>query len=291
MSEKVKILFPVDFSDFSDKAFDTAEYFAEMYDGELILLHVLEAPTGPMKLFSSWDEDEARKKVNKMMDDLIVKHGDRPISFLKMIKVGKPYKAIIDAANEINANLVVMGTHGASGVSELLVGSNSAKVVRSAPNHILTIRNRPDHLGFKKILMPLDLTKETGEKINLGIEFANKFGAELAVVAILQTDDVEIKNRLTKRMTMAMDYIAKHNVPATSAMVESKESIADAVIGYGKQVGADMICIMTQQELKFRESVMGSSAEHIVNHSDIPVMAMKPKREYKAVHYGDSHFS
>lgn len=290
MSEKVKILFPVDFSDFSDKAFDTAEFFAEKYEGELILLHVLEAPTGPMKLFSSWDEDEARKKVNKMMDDLIKKHGDRPIPYIKMIKVGKPYKSIIEAANEINANLVVMGTHGASGMSEMLVGSNAARVVRSAPNHILTIRNKPNHIGFTKILVPLDLTKETGEKVNLAIEFAEKFGAELAVVTILQTDDAEIKSRLEKRMKVAMDYIAKHNVKATASMIESKEAIADAVIDYGVKVGADMICIMTQQDLKFTESVMGSSAERIVNHSPIPVMAMKPKREYKAVHYSDSHF-
>jgi nucleotide-binding universal stress UspA family protein len=290
MNEKVKILCPVDFSDSSDKTFDTAEFFAEKYDGEMILLHVLEAPTGPMKLFSSWDEDEARKKVNKMMDDLIAKHGDRPIPYLKMVKVGKPYKAIIEAANELNANLVVMGTNGASGMSEVLVGSNSARVVRQAPNHTLTIRNTPDHIGFRKILVPLDLTKETAEKVNLAIEFANKFGAEVAIMTVLQTEDEEVKKRLQKRMEMSVEFMQKHHVKADSSMVHSKDKIADVVIEYGKQVGADMILIMTQNEAKLTDSIMGSSAERIVNHSPIPVMAVKPKREYKTKSYSGSHF-
>lgn len=290
MSEKkIKILFPVDFSEQMEKAFPTAQYLARVYDATILLLHVLEAPSGPMKIFNNFDEGAARKKAHELMEKLI-ETADGGIEFEKMVKVGKPYRKILEAANEMNVNAIVMGTHGAAGVQELFAGTNTARVTQMAPCPVISIRSKPDHLGFNKILLPLDLTKETGEKLKLGIEFAQNFDASLVVLSILPSNDEDAKIRMQKRMKMAVEHIQKHQVKVESAMVHVKGAVSDFVINYAHEVSADLICIMTQQEKALRETLLGAEANHVVNHSDIPVMSIRPEKEYKSAHYSDAHF-
>ena len=278
MSQKIKILYPIDFSEITANAFPTALHLCQVYDAEMFMIHVLEAPSGPLKLFSNFDEAGARKKANAMMDEFIKKHGDDNVVFNKMIKIGKPYVKILEAANELSANAIVMGTHGASGVSELFVGTNAARVIKTAKCPVITIREKPDHTGFKRILLPLDLTVETGEKLELAIEFAENWGSELILVNILEKNDEEVKKRLQKRMGLALALIKKHNLKAETTTLLAKGNIADLVIDYGREANADLIVIMAQQDLDIKQQLTGSHASHVVNHSNIPVMSIKPKK-------------
>jgi len=287
--EKIKLLFPVDFSEHTDNCLPTAEYLAKIYDAEIHLLHVLEAPAGPMKLFSNYDLDDARKKALGMMEK-IVEGSDPSIEFRKVVKEGRPYRKIREAATEMNVNAIIMGTHGANGVRELMVGTNAARVVRTANCPVITIRKKPEDKGFSSILLPLDLTKETGEKLKLGIEFAQNFGAKLTLLSVLEHDDEESRARMKKRMKMAQNHVLKHNVDVETSTLVAKGNIADTVIKHAQDSGIDLICIMTQQELDFKETFLGSNATHIVNHSEIPVVCIKPEREYAETRYAGSHF-
>lgn len=289
MSEKIKILFPVDFSEQMEKSFPTAQYLAKVYDAEIHLLHVLEAPSGPMKIFNNFDEASARKKAAELMDKMI-ESVDGGIGFVKIVKIGKPYRKILEAANELSVNAIVMGTHGAAGVQELFAGTNTARVTQMAPCPVISIRVKPGHLGFNKILLPLDLTRETGEKLKLGIEFAQNFDASLVVLSMLPSNDEEAKGRMQKRMKMAVEHIRSHNVPVESTMVHAKGDVADFVIKYAHEVSADLICIMTQQERALRETLLGANASHVVNHSDIPVISIRPEKEYRDRQFSDAHF-
>jgi nucleotide-binding universal stress UspA family protein len=292
MNERVKIIFPTDFSDESMKAFGMAKLFAHVYKAELFLLHVIEPPTRALKIVSNFDETELRKKAVALLQEIVDKNPDDQIEYIKMIKVGKVHKAIMEAAKEVNSNAIIMGTHGDSGLHEILVGSNAGRVIRQAPCHVISLREKPDPLQMKRILLPLDLTKETGEKVNLGVEFAQNFGAEIVVVSVLKDNDPETRARLEKRLTMALDFIKNHGITnVTGEMMVASGEVADAVIDYGKQVKADMILIMTQTETNFKESMIGSSAERVVNHSPIPVMACKPKRVYRETKYSSAVFN
>ena len=290
MSDKIKILFPTDFSDLAGAAFSTAVHVAKAYSADIYVLYVLEAPTGPMKLLSGFDEEAARKEASKMMDHFISVNGDEAVNCEKLIKIGKPYKAIVRAANELHANAIVMGTHGASGAKEVFVGSNAARVIRTAGCPVITTRGITIDKGLRKILLPVDLTKETGEKLKLGIEFAQKFSSSLVILSILESKGEEAKARLEKRMNQAVALVQKAGVEVDSTMISSKENIADLVVEYAEEVDADLIVIMTQQELDFKQTFIGSNASHVVNHSKIPVMSLKPRKEYKTRVYSDSHF-
>ena len=291
MNERVKIIFPTDFSDESMKAFPMAKLFAHVYKAELFLLHIIEPPTRALKLVSNFDEAELRKKAVSLLQEIVDKNPDDQIEYIKMIKVGKVHNCIMEAAKEVNSNAIIMGTHGDSGLHEILVGSNAGRVIRSAPCHVITLREKPEPLQMKRILLPLDLTKETGEKVNLGVEFAQNFGAEVVVVSVLTDNDPETKIRLEKRLQMALDFIKNHGVNQVSGeMLEAGKDVADSVIEFGKKVQADMILIMTQTETNFKASMIGSSAERVVNHSPIPVMACKPKRIYRETKYSSAVF-
>jgi nucleotide-binding universal stress UspA family protein len=145
MSQKIKVLFPTDFSENSDLAFPTAEYLAKIYDAEIFILHVLEPPAAALRLFSKFDEADARKEVNAVLDKFIKEKSDPSIVYNKLIKSGKPWKAIIEAATELSANIIIMGTHGAEGLEEIFAGTNAARVIKTAPCPVLTMKEtRPN---------------------------------------------------------------------------------------------------------------------------------------------------
>lgn len=291
MSQKIKILFPLDFSEHSDCAFPMAQFVAKTYDAEIILLHVLEAPTGPLRIISGFDEEAARRKALQMMDDYIRANGDDSIIFNKVIKTGKPWKTIIDASIELTVNAIVMGTHGASGMQEVFVGTNAGRVVSHAPCPVITVRVKDAKPTISKILVPLDLTMETGEKLELSIEFAKNFNASLYVLGIVESSDEETHKKMQKRVDLAVAHVKKNEVAVESNTLQVKGGVANQLINFAKGAGADLICIMTQQsQTSVKESWLGTEAVHVVNHSEIPVFAIKPKREYRQANFAASHF-
>lgn len=290
MSEKtVNLLVPVDFSGESKKALPVAQYLAGIYNAQITLVHILELPGGIAKLFSNVDEEGARKEVLDRLDTIINEQPEG-ITYRKMIKVGRASAKIIEAAIELDANCIIMGTNGASGMQELISGSNTARVIKHAPCPVISLRHHQEEINFNKILLPIDLSRETGEKLKLGVEFAQNFNAELVLLTILEHNDDESKKRLNKRLKMALEHIRKHKVPVESTTLLKKGDISDLVINYGKECGADLIAIMTQQELAFKETLLGSNASHVVNHSEIPVLSIRPEKEYKETKFESAIF-
>lgn len=287
-----KIIFPTDFSVFADHAFSTAKVIANVFDAELVILHAIEAPTGITKIFSRFDEKEARKEVDKHLTEFIKKHDDGTISFSKMVKVGTPYRCISDAAGEISAWMIVMGTHGASGFQEYFVGSNASRVIRDAPCPVMTIRNLPDgEAGFKKLLLPFDLTPESGEKVNWGIDFAQKFGSQLNLLSVLMTEDVVVRKKLKARLDKASAFVTAAGVKVEASLITSEKDLPDSVLEYAEQEKADMILIMSQQDKNLKEQLLGAYAAHIVNKSPLAVLSINPTKEYKSKTFSGSHFS
>ncbi len=276
-----KIIVPVDFSAFSQYPLETAMHFAQLKQAEIVLLHVLEEPSLPLRLISSTDMEDMRERAQKLMSQLTSKLGASEVEVSTMIKVGKPHKAIVEAAKEISAWAIFMSTHGASGIQEYLVGSNASRVIRAASCPVISFRNPHPRDSFRNILLPLDLTKETREKIAFAVEFSEYFGAKINVISVLQTTDVEIRNRLQQQLDKVEEFFMNKEIEVSARLLLSEAPISDVVVKYGEEIGADLLMIMTQQELKIKEHFMGSTAEHIVNHSNIPVISIRPMRDYQ----------
>ncbi len=270
---KPKILFPSDFSESSLRAWKTAVLFSKAYDAEIVILSVLEAPTFRI----DYDEELYVIKLRKYMNDQIVEHGmSNAGQITTMVKTGKPYKKIVEAALEIDPILIIMGTHGASGMRELFVGSNASNVIREAPCPVVTVREHTIEEVIDKILLPLDLTSETREKVAKAIELASKFNAEIQLVSVISSNMASEKTVLEHQLESVAQYIKNQHITVTHTLIESDKAVGNAVLEYAATSGADIVCIMTQQEKSLGEYFVGSTAEHFVNNSVLPVLSIRP---------------
>lgn len=142
-----RILAPTDFSVHAEHALRYACGLAERLGADLLVLHVLSeiVPTGPDPLlmpvmppqFYQDDEDRASRSLQKVLDPA----WGKPRSVSTAVRWGTPAEAIVDFAAEQTADLVVISTHGRSGLSHVLLGSVAERIVREAPCPVLTIRD------------------------------------------------------------------------------------------------------------------------------------------------------
>ena len=143
------ILCPVDFSGTSTHALETAIELAKQLNTKIHLLHVYQYPAFSMPeadLATPIDisiQDDYIKRLRKQLDDLCNKYSDSGIAIDSTLAEGVPYVEIVQAAKDINADLIVLGTHGRTGLSHMLLGSVAERVVRSSTVPVLSV---PDKL-------------------------------------------------------------------------------------------------------------------------------------------------
>lgn len=140
-----KILVPVDFSDYSKDALKYAVQFAKQFNARLYIVYVVEPVIYPAD-FSMGQvaipslENDIKNRAEEEMESLVKSFVDPSIKTEKIIKTGKPFVEIIETAREVDADIIIMATHGHTGVEHLLFGSTAEKVVRKAPCPVLTLR-------------------------------------------------------------------------------------------------------------------------------------------------------
>jgi nucleotide-binding universal stress UspA family protein len=276
-----KILVPVDFSEQSLIALEQSYNLAREYHAEITLLHVIEEAGMLAKFFSSQQHDDLKKKVQKELDDLAADVEKKAkIKVNTLIAKGAVYEKIAEVAELINTTMIVMGTNGDEGKKKRFIGSNALRVVREASAPVITIKGKHHRKGCKNIVLPLDLSKETREKVTKAIELSRLFKeATIRVVSVLFTTDEFVVNRLTRQLGQVKAFLEKEGVECTAEIIKGikgEETLADNILEYAQKVDGDLIMIMTQQEVDFTQYFIGSSAQEIINHSKIPVLSIRP---------------
>ncbi|MCB0380518.1 MAG: universal stress protein [Flavobacteriales bacterium] len=272
-----KILVPIDFSEQSLIALSQSYNLAKNIKAEVVLLYVIDEVNPMVKMFiKGLDEIRGAVESNlKSLADEKIKETGLKISTL--VEEGKIYQVINDVAKKMEATFIVMGTKGVE--SSKFIGSNALKVVKTAPCPVITIKGKEHNKGCGKIVLPLDLTKETSDKVNKAIEIAKIFDAEICAVSILLTGKEDVVSKLKDQLLLVQNYIIKNKVNCTAEMVKilkKDDKLSHAVIAYAEKIDADLIMIMTQQEKDIKEFFIGSHAREIINISDIPVLSVQP---------------
>jgi nucleotide-binding universal stress UspA family protein len=140
-----KILVPQDFSEYSLHALKYAVTFAELFKAELLVLHIVEPIVYPAD-FSFGQvsipamEEEIRKHSEEQLNELVAREVPPGVKATPMIRIGKPFIEIVEVAKVENADLIVISSHGRTGMDHVLFGSTADKVVRKAPCPVLTVR-------------------------------------------------------------------------------------------------------------------------------------------------------
>ncbi|MCC6818377.1 MAG: universal stress protein [Bacteroidia bacterium] len=273
------ILVPTDFSEVANNALGHALKIADVYDNEITLINIQDEG-GIFGMFGSHDKMELVKEaVNTRMDKVIeeakVKYPKVKIN--KRIEIGKIYKVITEIAENENFDSIMMGTNGASGLQQI-IGSNASRVINYAKVPVVVVKEQPiGQGGYEKIVLPIDLSRESRQKVKWAIHLAKKFNSTIHVIYENSTSE-EFKNRIFAAVNQTQDILEQNNANyIVRGLDQDKypDSFAEDTLEYSKEIEADLIIIMSQQEKGFSEFLLGSFAQQIVNHSGkVPVMCI-----------------
>ena len=276
-----KILVPVGFSDQSIIALNQALNLARIKGSKIVILSVIEEPSMIESLLLDNKKNDLQDKIKDRLNNILESLDVSDIEIEIMIGNGKVYEEINNVANMISPNLIVMGTDGAKkGVVRHFIGSNAERVIRSVSCPVITIKGQNHRDGCKNIILPLDIEKQTKEKVTLSIEYARYWDATIRIVSVILQDNSEVKKRLISNINQVEKFIKNAKVECTTEMIHTKEKqkFGDVILSYAKEVEGDLLMIMTKQEELVLSNNISVTARYIINNSDIPVMNIRPKK-------------
>ncbi|WP_028873322.1 universal stress protein [Psychroserpens burtonensis] len=270
-----KIIVPIDFSQYSEYALETAAILAKRNNADLLVLHMLELDQG--SLISSGEDQNQQmvfylKLAEQKFDEYLNKDFLKGVSVTPIVKHFKVFSEVAKVAEEHNADMIVMGSHGASGLSEIFVGSNTEKVVRYSEIPVLVVKQKPDKLDFDIVAFASDFSKEMIEPyikarhlfsnlklihVNVpGEGFKSSSEIEKTVASFLQTADGNL-DRLND-VHYASDY-----------------TVEKGILNASNLLGADLIAVPTHGRKGLAHFFSGSVSEDVANHATLPVITFK----------------
>ncbi|MEI7896712.1 MAG: universal stress protein [bacterium] len=272
-----KIVVAIDFSECSINAFLHSLSIAEHCNGELILLWVDKA-SGDKDKFSDKTYRSAAN-VQKAFEEMIAKYQpEHPaVQMSWKIRKGKIYVEVNEEAKSVGALLIVTGTHGSSGFEEFWIGSNANKIVSASKCPVITIRGGIDiKRPLTKIILPIDTAEETRQKASFTAYIAKQHGAEVFILKLYTSKSKSIRKMVDIYANQVAEYLQQENIKFHVDEADC-ENISDATIEYAASKDANMIAIMTEQEIATSNIFLGPFAHQIVNHSPYPVLSIHPK--------------
>jgi len=288
-----KIIITTDFSDTSLLAIKHGAFLAQYTKGEIFLVHVITRHWEKFNVFTpSITLDNIEKasiavqaKLEQLAQDIRSEyHG---VKVTTIVNSGNPTTEILKFAKEINAGLIVMGTHGYSAWEDLTIGSNALKVLTKSQCPVLTMSEQANKFGYKKIVLPIDTSEHTRHKVVATLELAKQFSAQVYAVGVL-ADDEENKKPAMNVMLRQVETAAKNKgVKCTTELVENVKNRAVATVNYCEKNSCDLISIMTDQDAELSGFFLGPYALQVIHHSKVPVLSIKAEEPVDGASWGD----
>ncbi len=271
------ILVGIDFLDSSLNALEHAVSIASMGKTDILMVWV-NRPEYNKEVFL-YEPEKLPDVVDEKFQELITKYQplleNGTISYT--IKKGKVYKQIVKEAKAINAEMIVVGTHGSSGFEKFWIGSNANKIVSATDLPVITIRGGIDVLKpLTRILLPIDSTLETRQKVPYASYLAKIHDAEIVVTPLYTTKVETVRDRVSRYTEQVTQYMDDEEVKYRVEELEV-DNLAEDTIDFAKKIGANLICIMTEQERSTANLWLGPYAQRFVNHSPIPILSIHAK--------------
>ena len=217
-------------------------------------------------------KEDAQKELHKLADEYNPKLNGKKISYI--ICEGKVYQAVAKLAKTEKPDLIVIGSHGKGGFDEKYAGQNTFKIVVECNTPVLIIRetfNFDKHL--EKIVLPIDSSRDTRQKVPWTIEFAKMFPQSHICVLGVQTTNVKtVRNEVRGYVNSVETFLTKHNLPYTTEYLDA-ENITTSTIEYAKSINADLIVVMSEQEKTISNMLfLGPYSQQMINLSPFPVL-------------------
>jgi len=263
-NDKPLIMVTWDFTEKSEFALEHAVKMATAVHGEIAAVHIVKKDT---------EMDEVK---SRMEYDIRKRFPDPAIVFHFLTRPGSIFHTIGEIATEINAMMVVMGTHGIIGMQKLL-GSWALKVIASSKVPFVVVQEAPKSEPMKNIVLPINYKKETKECIGYTHQLHKKFGSTYHIFKARYTDS-NFRKGQDSNMFFITKYFNSKGIPYEVSTETGEGNFGSDAIQYAKTQNADAILIMTTRDIGFTDFVLGSQEQSIIaNNERIPVICINPR--------------
>jgi nucleotide-binding universal stress UspA family protein len=269
-SKLEKLLLSTDGSEFSEGAVREAIGLAKTCKSKLFAVSVVETNTEFEALAPDLVE-KAEKETRALLESIKEKAKKEGVDCETIAHEGEePYRFVVEEAAKRQAEMIIMGRRGRTGLKRLMMGSVTAKVIGHAPCKVLVVP-KAAKVEYKNILIATDGSKYSEAAVREAIGIAKKCGSKVAAVCVATSD--------------AVADLAKKNVDKVAALGKAEGVAVEAILGTGvpyetiietaKKRGADLIVVGTHGRKAIERLLMGKVAERVVGHADCAVLVVK----------------
>lgn len=274
-----KIIVPIDFSDHSQYALKVAALLSKKTEVEIYALHMLDLQEVNLAQSSDFSQEKGvyfLKLAEKRIKKFLQKDFLEDVNVIPVIKHYKVFSEINAIAKEINADLIIMGSHGASGLKEFFTGSNTEKVIRYADIPVLILKNELNDVDFSDIVFATDFSKETIPAYKRMLKSLDFLGAKKHLLFVNLPND---KFKTTPEMDALANNFLMEAEGNTDRLINVNfvcaNSVEDGILSFSNAAGADLITLITHGRKGLSHIFSGSISEDISNHSALPIMTFK----------------
>ena len=295
-----RILVPIDFSPESLKTLRLAKLLATRFRAKLHLVHVVSPPVivPPRRMMVPFAYSEkgvaasALKRLKKLVAELSLPARSSPCT----VRSGAPVDEIKQAARDINADLIAIGTRGYTGLKHAFLGSTTERVIREAPCPVLVVRDG-EHQGgrsarttlqFRKILVPVDFSACSRVGLEYALGFAPEFGAGLVLFHSVAVHSYALGDEYTAReapivLGLQQDFAEdemrslRDGLPESKLEIETRITVGspvEQIADYVRAHEVDLIITSTHGRSGLQRMFIGSTAERIVRHASCSVLVV-----------------
>lgn len=287
-----KIIITTDFSETSLLAIKHGAFLAQYTKGEVYLVHIITKHWEKFNVFTPSVSLENIEKASTALETKLEElaagiRKEYGVTVTTVVNTGNPTSEIVNFAKEINAGLIVMGTHGYSAWEDLTVGSNALKVITKSPCPVMTMSARADKFGYNQIVLPIDTSAHSRHKVQFIIELAKQFTAKIYAVGLLADDEGSKKPSMEVMLNQVLTAAKAKGVMCETELMENVKNRAVATVKYSEKVGGDLIAIMTDQDAEISGFFLGHYALQVIHHSKVPVISIKPEDYDGEAGWGD----
>jgi len=282
-----KILVPTDFSKPALIATEVAADIAKRSGAELTLLHVVEGASeesinveGEATYSGSWEDKlftmRLIEKAKKQMSKAIADPKLDGVKVRQELRLGTPYHGMNSIISDRKVDLVVMGTSGRSEIEQMIIGSNTEKVVRNSHCPVLTMHNKPASKEFKNIVYATSMNKDE-EVFSRVVRATQKIYDSTIHLVRINTPGNFQRDAVVKKYMQ--DFAKKLQLKNYTINVFNDLTEEEGIIYFADSIDADLVAMATHGRTGFAHVLAGSIAEDVVSHSKRPVLTFVTKHK------------
>jgi len=272
-----KILVPVDFSQKSEYAVKLAAKMGKKTNCEIYLLHLVELPSGIVDMgagsnFSIPESMMYLRKVKEKLLSLKERFFTEGCTVKHAIRFQDPYEGIKSYSEKIDADLIIMGSQGLSDFEEMIIGSNTEKVVRTSDIPVIVVKRDSENFKLKDLVFASDFKDDNKESFRKFVDFARLFKSKIHLLKVNTVSKFENSSVSRQRIK---DFINELELPKKTINVYNDASVVKGITNFSKEIDADLIALTTHGRSGLSQLFNGNIAKSVSKNVLRPVITFK----------------